>query len=48
LNNTHKKNILFQKNILINNINIKNKSVPFTIQNNSTGDIKYFPADSKE
>jgi hypothetical protein len=48
LNNTHKKNNLPQKNIFIKNLNIKNKIVPFNLQENSVGDIKYFPADSKE
>jgi hypothetical protein len=48
LNNIYKKDFLSQKNILIKNLNIKNKSVPFNIQDNSVGDIKYFPADSKE
>ena len=48
MNNTYKKNNLPQKNIFIKNLNIKNKIVPFNLQENSVGDIKYFPADSKE
>jgi hypothetical protein len=48
LNKIYKKDFLSQKNILIKNLNTKNKSVPFKPQYNSVGDIKYFPADSKE
>jgi len=48
LNNTNKKVIIHQKNIFIKNINIKNKLTPFKLQENSVGDFKYFPADSKE
>jgi hypothetical protein len=48
LNNTYKKDILSQKNILIKNINTKNRLVPFNVKVNYVGNIKYFPADSKE
>ena len=48
MNNTYKKDIISQKNILIKNINTKNRLVPFNVKVNYVGNIKYFPADSKE
>ena len=41
-------NIKDQKNILIKNINTKNKLIPLNVLKNTVGDFKYFPADSKE
>jgi len=46
MKNTYKNDVL--KNIFIKNINHKNKLIPFNIEKNSVGDLKYFPADSKE
>ena len=37
-----------QKNIFLKNINNKYKLIPFNIVENTTGDISYFPAASKE
>ena len=48
MNNNFKKDISSQKNILIKNINTKNKLIPLNVHINSVGDIKYYPADSKE
>lgn len=37
-----------QNKILLNNINTKFKLTPFNFKENYVGNIKYFPADSKE
>lgn len=37
-----------QEKIFLKNINVKSKLVPFNTKNNYVGNIKYFPADSKE
>jgi hypothetical protein len=44
--NIEKKQI--QEKIFLKNINTKLKLIPFNIKNNYVGNIKYFPADSKE
>jgi hypothetical protein len=48
-NNIILENLLNTKNeIFSKNINNKSKLMPFNIKKNFVGNIKYFPADSKE
>lgn len=46
--NTNLKKTEIQENIFLKNINTKFKLIPFNTKNNYVGNIKYFPADSKE
>lgn len=46
--NTNLKKTEIQEKIFLKNINTKFKLIPFNTKNNYVGNIKYFPADSKE
>lgn len=46
--NRNLKKIEILEKIFSSNINTRFKLIPFNIKNNYVGNIKYFPADSKE